>query len=103
MRREFSTSTKAARYEHCKVDGEPRCEYCGGPFSPSNPPEYHHHKEAESGGNNSFENCRVIGKKCCHVRETGIFKTACAKADRVKRKAAGVKRKYKWPKRRFGA
>lgn len=111
MRREFSQATKKARYKHCENDdGEPRCEYCGGPFSASNPPEYHHHVEAESGGDNSFENCRVIGKKCCHVRETSRFKTACAKADRLRARDAGLrkpspawgKQKQKFNNRRFG-
>ncbi len=93
MRREFSQATKKARHEHCKNDaGEPRCEYCGGPFSASNPPEYHHHKEAESDGDNSFENCRVIGKKCCHQAETSKFKTACAKADRIASRIAGLRK-----------
>lgn len=91
-RKEFSKPTKQSRYEHCKIDGVPRCEYCGGPFSASNPPEYHHHHEAETGGDNSFENCRVIGAKCCHVKETGKFKTACSKSDRIAERVAGQRR-----------
>ena len=95
-RKEFTKATKKARYEHCRrVDGVPHCEYCGGTFSASNPPEYHHHKEAESGGDNSFENCRVIGAKCCHVKETGKFKTACAKADRIRDDHRGVQPRVK--------
>lgn len=102
-RREFTQATKKARYEHCKdANGIPHCEYCGGLFSAANPPEYHHHVEAESGGDNSFENCRCIGKKCCHRGETSRFKTACAKADRIRATAAGMKRRYPWPKQKFG-
>jgi 5-methylcytosine-specific restriction enzyme A len=98
MRMEFAQSTKKARWLHCH-DGKgiPHCEYCGGEFSASNPPEYHHHKEAQSRGDNSFQNCRVIGKKCCHVRETSRFKTECAKADRNRATTANLKRPSRNP------
>jgi hypothetical protein len=34
----------------------------------------------------------VIGKKCCHQAETSKFKTACAKADRIASRIAGLRK-----------
>ena len=43
--------------------------------------EYHHDKEAEAGGDNSFENCRAV---CipCHRLLTKAFIKGIRKADR---------------------
>lgn len=84
-RLEFSQKTKKARNDHCRdKDGVIHCEYCGAAITEANPADHDHYKEAESGGDNSFENCRVVCRKTCHKKKTAEFKTACAKADRLK-------------------
>jgi len=102
VRLEFSQATKKARWLHCHDSkGVPHCEYCGAEITEANPADYHHHKEAESGGDNSFQNCRVVCRKTCHKKETARFKTECAKADRSASYRSGLKRKYPWPRQKF--
>lgn len=85
QRIEFDQATKKARLAH---SGK-RCEgilengdLCGQQFTASNPPEFDHDKEAWEGGDASFENCRALGKKCCHRPKTDAATTRRAKADR---------------------
>lgn len=92
MRLEFTHATKKARWLHCHDSkGVPHCEYCGAEITEANPADYHHHKEAESGGDNSFQNCRVVCRKTCHKKETARFKTECAKADRSASYRSGLR------------
>ena len=93
MRLEFSQATKKSRWVHCHDSkGVPHCEYCGAEITDANPAEIHHHKEAASGGDNSFQNARVVCKKTCHQAITAKFKTDCAKADRIVARRAGLRR-----------
>jgi len=81
-RREFTRKTKALRAAHAGG----LCEYCG--LKPKKP-EYHHYKEAEDGGDNSFENCRFVCDDPCHKILTAKYKTEKSKAERVRDKANG--------------
>jgi hypothetical protein len=103
-RAEFSVATKKARNEHCRDEnGDIRCETCGAiTGTEANPADHDHYNEDASGGDNSFENCRVVCRKTCHKKKTAEFKTACAKADRSKARAEGTRReKQKIPSRGF--
>ena len=82
---EFRQDVKKARlaYSGKRCEGIlPNGERCGLEFSASNPPEFDHDKEAWEGGDASFENCRVRGKKCCHRPKTDAATARRAKADR---------------------
>lgn len=97
MRREFPAKVKEAAFER----SEGNCEHCGLPFAGERP-EYHHVLECGFGGEPTLDNCLAVHKRC-HRRITSTQSVPLiAKADRVKRKAAGIKRKHKWPQRRFG-
>ena len=57
-------------------------------------PEYDHHIPDGLGGDNSFENCRVLNKSC-HARKThksGGDNAMMSKADRLREKHAGVRK-----------
>jgi hypothetical protein len=98
VRLEFSQSTKKARWAHCHDSkGIPHCEYCGGPFDKTNVPEAHHHKRAGDGGDNSFQNCRIIGSRCCHRDDTNEYITARAKSARLAFPPSLKKPSKAWP------
>lgn len=101
MRREFPAKVKLAAYDRCRINGKPHCERCGKRILGL--PEYDHDLPDGLGGEPTLENCKVLCGTC-HRKKTGEEDVPMmAKADRVKRKAAGVRRKRKWPKRRFGS
>ena len=93
-RKEFSDRTCRKRWDFAGG----HCEYCKLPI-PFGKEEYHHEKEAESGGDNSFENCRVLCR-VCHMVETARFKRECAKADRQKARYVGARKHRAEPQRR---
>ena len=83
-RLEFSRKTKARRFEFAKG----RCEGCGvrcvaGKF------QYDHDKEAVDGGDNSFENCRVLCDNC-HKLKTKHFTQRLRKSERQRDKNIGA-------------
>ena len=86
-RREFPVAVRKAAWSRCAG----RCEGCGGSFSAANPPEYDHAIEAALGGEPILENCRVLGKRCCHDPKSRERAAPIAKAARIERKAAGLK------------
>lgn len=93
-RLEFSRKTRARRFEHCKG----KCEGCGVKLVPGKF-DYHHEKEAEDGGDNSFENCRVLCDNC-HAPLTKAFIRRIRKADRQRdRNIGALKPKRSIPRR----
>jgi 5-methylcytosine-specific restriction protein A len=84
MRVEFSRKTKRERFEHCKG----HCEGCGfklrmGRF------EYDHAKRCELGGDNSFDNCRVLCD-LCHNAKTARDLAEIAKSRRIRDRRIGA-------------
>ena len=77
LRPNFSTTTKSAAWHLAGGPDDPRCECgCGQPISKSDPAEYHHVEEAESGDTperrkylRSLDNCRCV-RRSCHKRIT---------------------------------
>ena len=53
---------------------------------------------------NSLENCQVLCKKCHRAKTSEHDVPMISKADRLREKNSGVrrKRKYRWPKKKFG-
>ena len=98
-RSEFPVSVR----KQAKERAGDNCEGCGAPFSASNPPEYDHEIPDGLGGDNSLENCQVLGGKCCHESKTHTEdRPKMAKADRLYRKRMGlVPEKRKIPSRPF--
>lgn len=97
MRQDFPSKVKKARLAHsggrCEgilTDGITRCNQ---PFSPSNPVEFDHDREDWEGGEPTFENCRALGKKCCHRPKTSAATGRRAKADRAGKAHIGLKPK----------
>ena len=88
-RSEFTAKTKQKAFD--RVDGF--CEGCGAKIVPANPAEYDHIKPCSEGGDNSLENCRVLGKKCCstHRDKSAGEAARAARADRGHRKFIGAK------------
>ena len=99
-RREFSAKVKMTAFDRCCKYGIPYCELCG--IVITGRPEYDHIKPDGLGGEPALENCQAICTKCHKLKTHGGDRPVMAKADRQKKSAAGVKRKHKWPKRRFG-
>lgn len=85
-RLEFARTTKVKRFDFAKGC----CEYCGLKLQVGGV-EFHHQKEAEDGGDNSFENCRALCKPC-HAVVTKAFVQRIRKADRQKAVHVGAKR-----------
>jgi 5-methylcytosine-specific restriction endonuclease McrA len=99
MRREFTAKVKMLAYNRCLRDGKPHCEACG--LRIMGVPEYDHEKPDGLGGEPTLENCAVLCGKCHRIKTHEEDRPIMAKADRQKKAAAGVKRKYKWPKRKM--
>lgn len=99
MRREFPAKVKLAAYERCQKDGKPHCEECG--LRIVGVPEYDHIKPDGLGGEPTLENCAVLCGKCHRIKTHEHDRPVMQKADNQKKAAAGVKRKWKWPKRKM--
>ncbi len=71
-RAEFTVKTKLLAWARAGGPGDPRCECgCRQPISDSDPAEYHHVEEAESGDTperrkflRSLENCLCVRRSC---------------------------------------
>jgi len=100
VRKEFSAKVKLAAWEACHVDGKPRCAICLGIITGR--PEYDHVKPDGLGGEPTIENCQVLCRKCHKLKTHEEDRPIMTKADNQKKSEAGVKRKHKWPQRRFG-
>ena len=99
MRREFPAKVKMAAYERCLKDGKPHCETCG--LRIVGVPEYDHIKADGLGGEPTLQNCSVLCGQCHRIKTHEDDRPIMQKADNQKKSAAGVKRKYKWPKRKM--
>jgi 5-methylcytosine-specific restriction endonuclease McrA len=85
-RREFTKSTKLARFDH--ADG--CCEKCGDKIYTR--AEYDHAVPAAVGGGNEFENCRVLCQFCHAEKTNKRDKPEIAKTARIIEKRAGVRK-----------
>jgi 5-methylcytosine-specific restriction endonuclease McrA len=99
MRREFSKTVKWDAYKRCLVNDKPHCESCG--LRIIGVPEFDHVKPDGLGGEPTLENCAVLCGKCHRLKTHEEDRPIMAKADRQKKAAAGVKRKWNWPKRKL--
>ena len=96
-RLEFTRKTKVARFAFCNG----KCESCGVPLV-AGKFEYDHDKEANDGGDNSFENCRCLCREC-HVAKTAVYVKETRKAERIRDRHIGAmpETKRKIPGRGF--
>ena len=99
MRREFSKSVKWDAYKRCLVSGKPHCESCG--LKILGVPEFDHIKADGLGGEPTLQNCSVLCGKCHRIKTHAEDRPIMAKADRQKKSAAGIKKKWKWPRRKM--
>ena len=88
-RRNFPAKVKRAALK--RANG--RCEGCGVPTGPHNPPDVDHDKEDWEGGEPVLENAVVRGRKCCHQRKSAAATTRRAKADAAGKFHLGIKRR----------
>ena len=100
MRTEFSKKVKLAAYMRCLVNGKPHCELCDLPILGI--PEFDHVKPDGLGGEATLQNCMVLCGKCHRRKTHEEDRPIMAKADRQFKAKAGIKRKWKWPSRKFG-
>ena len=85
MRLEFTRKIKAARFFHAGGC----CEGCG--IKLTKTPHYDHDTPTGwLGGDNSFDNCRVLCQPC-HKAKTAAEAPIRAKGDRIRDKAIGAK------------
>jgi hypothetical protein len=96
-RREFPKSVKLAAFK--RADG--RCEECGGRLAVGKF-EYDHALADGLSGEPTLENCEVLCANfpgACHGRKTATHDIPMiAKADRLRAKHIGAKRKKPWSK-----
>ena len=105
VRLEFSVKTKLQAYDRSlkpnqNGDLKPHCEICGKLILGL--PEYDHIKAAGLGGDNSLENCQVACGACHRTKTHEQDRPIMQKADNQNKAQKNVKRKHKWPKRKFG-
>jgi 5-methylcytosine-specific restriction endonuclease McrA len=97
MRREFSTKVRLWALARCKD----KCEGCGNPLVDCADYHYDHLIPDALLGVNDLNNCQVLCRGC-HREKTKADIARIAKAKRQFAKAKGMRRKWPWPKRRFG-
>jgi 5-methylcytosine-specific restriction endonuclease McrA len=100
MRSEFSAKVKMFAYQRCLVNGKPHCELCDKLILGT--PEYDHIKPCGLGGKATKENIMSVCGSCHRRKTHEEDRPIMAKADRSYWAQAGVKAKWKWPKRKFG-
>jgi len=96
---EFSAKTKLQGWHRCHKDDKPHCEMCG--LRILGRGEFDHIKPVGLGGESTLENLQVLCGKCHRIKTHGEDRPVMAKADRQKKAAAGIKRKWNWPKRKM--
>lgn len=96
MRREFSVKVKKAAYERSKGI----CEICG--LKILGHAEFDHKIPLGLSGKSDMDNIACLCKKCHRIKTHEQDRPIMQKADRQRKSAAGIKKKYVWPKRRFG-
>jgi len=88
MRSEFTAKTKLQAFE--RSGG--RCESCTAKLFPGNGPEYDHRIACELGGDNSLDNCVCLCRACHKLKTSKHDMPRIAKAKRVQRRHACIKR-----------
>ncbi len=104
-RTEFTQVTKRKAAARCKdAAGTMRCEgkwgagdRCRRSLTCGNSPEYDHIIECWEGGDNSLENCRVLGRKCCHRPKTTRKSGERARNNKARKAQDGIR-----PRSTFG-
>lgn len=96
---EFSAKTKLQGWERCHKDGKPHCEICG--LRILGRGEYDHRVPVGLGGASDLDNLQVLCRACHKHKTHEEDRPIMAKADNQKKSAAGIKRKYPWPKRKM--
>ena len=86
-RQEFSAKVKAQAFSNC--DGV--CENCGIKLTIGNV-EYDHDTPDGLGGEAKISNCRVLCRNCHSKKTHFVDRPKMAKADRVRKKAFGIKK-----------
>jgi 5-methylcytosine-specific restriction endonuclease McrA len=97
MRREFSTKVRLEALARC----QDRCESCGCDLNSWDYYHFDHVIPDQLLGANDLDNCQVLCR-ACHRLKTKADIARIAKAKRQFAKAKGMKKKWPWPKRRFG-
>ena len=98
---EFTVKTKLDAWSASKeAYGKPRCAICLRIILGL--AEFDHKTPVGLGGKSTLDNCQVVCAKCHKLKTHGEDRPVMAKADRQKKSGAGVKRKHKWPRRKFG-
>ena len=96
-RKEFSAKVKAQAFSNC--DGV--CENCGIKLTIGNV-EYDHDQPDGLGGKATLSNCRVLCRNCHSKKTHQVDRPKIQKADRIRKKAFGIKRsgwQSKWKKK----
>lgn len=91
-RQEFTVATKKARWEYSSG----RCEGCGVDLAGQRV-EYDHDKACKDGGDNSFENCRVLCNVCHQAKTFGPDAEKFKAIRKREKRDAGIKKKSNWP------
>ena len=96
-RKEFSAKVKAEAFRNCNGF----CENCGIKLTIGTV-EYDHATPDGLGGKAEISNCRVLCKSCHSKKTHKVDRPKMAKADRIRKKAYGIKRsswQSKWKKK----
>ena len=100
MRSEFPVKVKKQAYERCLINGKPHCERCDKLIL--GVPQYDHIIPDGLQGKPTIENCWSLCGTCHRRKTNEEDNPIMRKADAQFKAQAGIKRKYKWPKRKFG-
>jgi 5-methylcytosine-specific restriction protein A len=90
-RKEFGAKVKKLAWQRC--GGFCEGKNCGLPLGPLNRPNYDHIVADGLGGDNTLENCQVLGELCCHAKKThgeDGDRSKMNKADRLRKKHLGI-------------
>jgi 5-methylcytosine-specific restriction protein A len=97
MRREFSTKVRLEALARCQA----KCEGCGVALQDCADYHYDHVIPDQLLGMNDLSNCQVLCRGCHREKTRGDI-ARIAKAKRQFAKNKGMRKKWPWPKRRFG-
>ena len=98
-KRSTISPTKRARIF---LNAEGKCHLCNRKIVEGEPWEVEHPKAIGLGGKDDESNM-MPAHVDCHAGKTRADVRVMRKADRQMKKHAGIKRKYKWRKRKFGS
>lgn len=95
-RTEFPQSVRKAAFRRCCRNGMPHCETCGIELRSGNI-IYEHVDPDGLGGEPTIENCKVHCRNCAKTKTVTEDNPRMAKADRVLKKAFGLKARVSRP------